>query len=152
MQQQGESPIRSDDGRWEWDGREWHPTPAPTAAPPPPPAPPVGEPGVPVGTWGATPAPDLPTYTGYMDYPAPQTRGGGTAIASLILGVVVLVAWLLPVLGLPIGAAGLICGILGRRSTRRGLAVAGLVMSTIGLVLAVGNGILGVLVRLSGTS
>ncbi|MBO0688937.1 MAG: hypothetical protein J2P40_05095, partial [Candidatus Dormibacteraeota bacterium] len=87
MQQQGQSPIRSDDGRWEWDGREWRPTPAPAAAPPPPP---VREPDVPVGAWGATPAPDLPTYTGYLDSQAPRTRGGGAAIASLILGIVVL--------------------------------------------------------------
>lgn len=153
MHQQGQSPIRSDDGRWEWDGREWRPTPEPAAPPPPPPVGPVGGHDVPVGTWGATPAaPDLATYTGYTDYPAPQTRGGGAAIASLVLGIVVLVAWLLPLLGLPVGAAGLICGIMGRRSARRGMAVAGIVMSVIGLVLAVGNGILGVLIRLGGAS
>jgi hypothetical protein len=138
MHQQGQTPIRSDDGRWEWDGQAWRPLAEPPAPGPPPP---TAERDFPMSTWATSPG------TLYRAAPA---RGGGVAVVSLILGIVSLIAWLFPLLGVPVAAGGLICGILGRRSTRRGMAVAGLVMSVIGLVLGVGNAILGVVLRLSG--
>src|SRR4051812_7524572 len=130
MHQQGPTPIRSDDGRWEWDGQAWRPLPEPPAPAPPPPRP-TAEHDFPMSTWATTSPGTL-----YQDSPP---RGGGVAVVSLILGIISLIAWLFPLLGVPVAAGGLICGILGRRSTRRGMAVAGLVMSVIGLVLGVGN-------------
>ncbi len=65
------------------------------------------------------------------------------AIISLILGIFSLVGWLLPICGLPMSVTGLIFGIVGRDSSRRGMAIAGLVMSIIATVLGVGNAAVG---------
>lgn len=46
-----------------------------------------------------------------------------------------MLTWLLPVFGLAIALIGLILGIVGRGSSRRGMAVAGIVTSFIGLAL-----------------
>jgi hypothetical protein len=66
------------------------------------------------------------------------------AIIGLVTGVLSLVAWLLPICGAPLAIAALVLGFLGRRSSRRGLAIAGMVIGAIGLVLALGNAALGV--------
>lgn len=65
------------------------------------------------------------------------------AIISLIAGLISLVAWLLPVCGLPVALTGLILGIVGRDSSRRGMAIAGIVTSIIGLVLVIGSAAFG---------
>jgi hypothetical protein len=43
-----------------------------------------------------------------------QQSGGGKAIASLVLGLLGILAWLLPLVGLPITLVGLILGIVDR--------------------------------------
>jgi len=59
--------------------------------------------------------------------------GSGQALAGMILGIAGLV---LPFLGVPL--VGLIFSILGMKSTtRKGFAIAGLVMSIIGLVFMI---------------
>jgi hypothetical protein len=124
MSQQPPEPIRSQDGRWEWDGQAWRPvTPIASVSsragePPPPP-------------WAA------------QTQPAAR-GGGGQAVASLVLGILSLVAWLLPIAGIPIAGIGLLLGILGvTRGSRRGMAVAGIVLSAIGLLLSVINAAIG---------
>jgi hypothetical protein len=71
-------------------------------------------------------------------------------IASLVLGIVSLLAWLLPVVGLPVAIAGLVLGILGRRSTSPGIATSGIVTSCIGLGLSLINAIVGAILSLRG--
>jgi hypothetical protein len=83
-----------------------------------------------------------------MILPAPPAvpngqPGAGKATASLVLGLVGLVAWLIPLFGLPISITGLVLGIVGLKSTRRGLAVAGVVLCAIVLVLSVINSAVG---------
>jgi hypothetical protein len=72
------------------------------------------------------------------------------AIASLVLGVVSLLAWLIPVVGLPVSVVGLILGIIGRRSRSRGLALGGIITSSIGIGLSLINAILGAIFALRG--
>jgi hypothetical protein len=72
------------------------------------------------------------------------------AVASLVLGIFSLFAWLLPVAGLPVAIVGLVLGILGRRSLRRGLAMGGIVTSSIGLGLSLINAVLGAILTLRG--
>lgn len=122
--------------------------PVPSAYPPPP-------------SYGAPPYPSqqgqppaLPTYSApnvYMQpapYPygvpipvAPPDPGSGQAVTSLVLGILSTVFAFIPCFGLisfVLGIIGLIMGIFGRKSvTRHGNAVAGIVLSSIGLGLSV---------------
>jgi Na+/proline symporter len=69
---------------------------------------------------------------------APQGNSD-LAIASLVLGIISLLAWLLPILGVPIAVVGLVFGVMSRNSPRRRMAIAGMVMSAIGLLAVVVN-------------
>jgi hypothetical protein len=66
-----------------------------------------------------------------------------TATWAFVLGIASLVAWLLPIVGLPVSAAGLGLGVAGRRSSRRGMAIFAIVLASIGLALTIGNAGLG---------
>lgn len=60
------------------------------------------------------------------------------AIISLVLGIISLPAALFfPIVAVPAGVVGLVLGIIGRRSQSRGVAIAGIVLSSVGLGLAV---------------
>lgn len=125
MGQLGGGRVRSEDGRWEWDGQAWQPVAPPDQSAAPPPGPPPG-------------------YSVYAVLPVVRQGGGGRAIASFVLGLIALLNWLIPpILGLPIAIVGLVLGVTSRDSPRRGLATAGIVLSIIGLVLAVLNAALG---------
>jgi|YelNatPaOPRAMG01_1025707.scaffolds.fasta_scaffold75292_1 hypothetical protein len=87
-----------------------------------------------------------------IDYNAPFAPGSPApiprdhyvmAVVSLILGILSLGAWLLPICGLPMAATGLVLGIVGRESSRRGMATTGLVMSVISLILGIGSAAIG---------
>ena len=68
------------------------------------------------------------------------------AVVSMILGIIGVIAWLLPFLGFPITIAGLVLGIIGLKSQRPGMAIAGLVLCCIFLIATVINSALGFLV------
>ena len=72
------------------------------------------------------------------------------SIVSLVLGTIGLIAWILPVAGVPVGVGGVVCGAKGARSSKRAMGLAGMGMSLACLLLAVGNGILGILVSVRG--
>ncbi len=67
---------------------------------------------------------------------------------ALILGGLGMVAWCLPIIGLPVNMAGLILGLTSLRAPNRMAAVAGVVLSSIGLVLTIVNMILGAILFL----
>ena len=67
----------------------------------------------------------------------------GKAVASMILGIAGLVAWFIPLIGLPITVIGLTLGIISLKSNNRGMATAGIIMSILGLVLTIINGSIG---------
>lgn len=60
-------------------------------------------------------------------------------IASMILGVIGFFTWLMPIWGLPIPIIGLVLGVAGMRLTapNRGMAIAGVIMCSIGLLLSI---------------
>jgi hypothetical protein len=89
--------------------------------------------------------PPLPPYSPYGVPAAPPDRGSGFAIAGLVLGIVSIVAAILPICGFPVSIVGIVMAALGRRSlSRRTMATVGLVLSIIGIVLAVLSAIYGV--------
>lgn len=115
----------------------------PGAYPPPPsygdaPYPPPPGPGTPM--YGA---PNI--YVQPAPYPyvvaAPPDPGAGQAVTSLVLGIISTVFAFIPCFGLiaPVtGIIGLIMGIIGRKSVQRhGMAVTGIVLSSIGIGLSV---------------
>lgn len=72
-----------------------------------------------------------------------QQTGGGNAIASLVLGIIGMIAWYIPLFGAPITIVGLVLGIKGMKSNSRGMAIAGVVLCIIGLVFTIINGAIG---------
>lgn len=75
---------------------------------------------------------------------AQPDRRGGVAIAGFVLGILSILAWLLPICGYPVTIAGIICAAMGLSSTqRRTLAMIGLVLAIIGLLATLGNSIIG---------
>ena len=67
----------------------------------------------------------------------------GRPIASLILGILGLLLWLVPLFGLPATIVGLIFGINALQRQEKGLAVAGVILSVCGLILSIGNAAVG---------
>ncbi len=62
-----------------------------------------------------------------------------TARSSVLCGIVMLAGWVIPLLGLPLGVAGLAMGFTSLSSPRRDLARAGLFLNSLGLGLTVLN-------------
>lgn len=61
------------------------------------------------------------------------------AISSLALGVINLCGWLLPICGLPISILGLTFGVAGMNSSKRWMAIIGVVLCVIGLFAGIVN-------------
>ncbi len=72
-----------------------------------------------------------------------DSKHGSKAIISLVLGCCGIVAWIIPLFGFPVTIAGLILGIMGMKSNRRGIAIAGVVLSILFLILTIGNSAVG---------
>lgn len=64
-------------------------------------------------------------------------------IISLVLGITGLLAWIIPIFGLPIGVTALVFGISGLKKSGRGMAIAGIVLGIICLVLTIINSAIG---------
>ena len=135
------------------------------AAPPaePGPTPPAsGElspfgPSVPPPGAGEAPGPQpppspSPSPTQPPEYEYQRAAGGtdGKALASLILGISSMIVWCCPLIGLPVAGTGLILGIVALKGPSRGMAIAGIVLSVLGLLLALANGILGAILMVAG--
>jgi len=63
----------------------------------------------------------------------------GPAIAALVLGINSLWTFLFPFLGFPVSVVGVIMGIVGYKSSKRGMALAGIILSIIGFVATIIN-------------
>jgi len=82
--------------------------------------------------------------TGMLQFPG----GGdfsytGKALASLVLGIVGLIAWFIPLIGLPVTVVGLILGIIEMPGKGRGMAKVGVILCIIGLILTIINAAIG---------
>lgn len=67
----------------------------------------------------------------------------GKATIGLVLGIIGLVAWFIPLIGAPITIIGLIFSIKGLKSLKRGVAIAGIILSSIGLFATIVNASIG---------
>jgi hypothetical protein len=64
---------------------------------------------------------------------------------SMILGILGILVWPLPYLGFPTNVVGLTLGILGLKRHKKGMAVAGTIMCSMGLTLTIINLTIGLL-------
>ncbi len=76
-------------------------------------------------------------------------NNNGKATAGLVLGIIGMIAWLIPLFGYPVNIVGIILSAIGRKSENKSKATVGLVLSIIGLVLTLGNSIAGVILVLN---
>jgi len=94
-----------------------------------------------------------PNFSNFSMQGHPVNTGGGgsektMAIASLVLGVISLCAWLLPIYGAPLSIIGLVLGFLGMKDqSQKTMAIIGMALCGLTLLLACGNGIAGVLLN-----
>lgn len=118
---------------------EPNPTWQTSGSAPPPPPPSYSMPAASPFANQFTASPGLPP--GVMNQPE---QGRGMAVAGLVLGIISMIAWLIPLFGLPISIVGIVLAALGRRSvSRRTMATVGLVLAIIALVLTLINAVLG---------
>lgn len=89
--------------------------------------------------WDAPHSRVMLTFENRKEIEIEQQTGGGKAIASLVLGIVGMIAWFIPLFGIPITVVGLVLGIKGLKSENKGMAVAGVTLSIIGLVFSIIN-------------
>ena len=90
------------------------------------------------GYAGAVPGPHGPTPPSPYRPPVGPQPSGALAIISFITGLIAFLAGWVPFLGLALGVLGLIFSILAvRKPTLRGLAVAGVVLSTLATVASI---------------
>lgn len=80
-------------------------------------------------------------YSQDAQWQAPEQKG--QSIASLVLGLVGLVAWCIPLIGYPVTIVGIIMGVLGMKKGGRGMAIAGIILSIICLVITIINSVFG---------
>lgn len=84
-----------------------------------------------------------------QDIAEPVVEKKGFSIASLVLGLCGLLAWCIPLFGYPVCITGLVLGILGIKKGGKGMAIAGIALSTITLLITIGNSVLGALMVLN---
>lgn len=87
-----------------------------------------------------------------QQFPAPVAHPStANGAASLVLGIVGMVVWCIPLLGLPVTVIGLTLGIRGLATAGRGMAVAGIALSGIGLFGTIVNAAIGAYQGMTGT-
>lgn len=65
------------------------------------------------------------------------------ATISLVLGIISIIAWLLPLAGYPVTILAIVFGTKGRSSAKKGMATAGMILGIIFLVITCINSVLG---------
>ena len=69
---------------------------------------------------------------------------------GLVLGIIGLVAWLIPIIGAPIVIVGLIYSIKGLKSLKHDMAVVAIVLCSFGLLLTIINASIGAYLGFTG--
>ena len=67
------------------------------------------------------------------------------AVVALVLGIVSIITWLFPIAGYITTIIAIVLGVKGRKSEKRGMATAGMVLGIIFLIITLLNSIIGVL-------
>ena len=83
-------------------------------------------------------------------YQAPVTppEKKGQSIASLVLGICSFIAWLIPLFGYPVSIVGIVMGAMGMKKGGKKMAIAGIICSSIGLLITLINSIAGVIMMM----
>lgn len=100
------------------------------------------------GTPGVYNAPSYSPAPTPNVYTAPQNDKAGLATAAMVVGIISLIAWLIPICGFPLAIGALVLGIMSRQSSKRGQAMAGIIMGGIAIALSAVNAVIGVLLVL----
>ncbi len=83
--------------------------------------------------------PPAPLPPGNPNNLVPPALPSSKPLTALILGVIALIAWIYPYGGMVIAGLGLYLGIKGKNTTKKRLAVTGIILCSIGLVLSLVN-------------
>ena len=97
----------------------------------------------------STPPPAPVEMPSISQPPAPAEKTWA-AITALVLGIINLCGWLLPICGGPIGIAAIIFGILGLKTSKRTMAIIGLVLGGLTLILTIINSVAGAVLFANG--
>lgn len=57
-----------------------------------------------------------------------KSRKPGFGVAALVLGIVGVLAWIIPIIGLPVGIIALVLGIIGLKKSSKGMSIVGIVL------------------------
>ena len=71
-------------------------------------------------------------------------KATGNSIASLVLGLIGVLAWIIPLIGYPVTIIGFILGIVGYNKDKSGTAIAGIILSVLFFIATIISSILGV--------
>jgi hypothetical protein len=95
------------------------------------------------------PSPPAPEFVPYESSDSDGSKEW-IPITALVLGCVNFLSWCIPLCGCPVGVAGIIFGVLGLKSkSKRGFAMAGLIMSIISMLLTIGNAVVGMWMQMN---
>ncbi len=70
------------------------------------------------------------------------------ANGTLILGIISLIAWVIPLFGYPVSIVGIVMGVKALKSEKSTFAKVGLILSCIGLLACLVNSVMGVVLFL----
>ena len=72
----------------------------------------------------------------------PVEKSSAGSVTSLVLGIIGSVAWLVPVVAIPINVVGIVLGAINMKSSKhRGIAISGFVVNIVFLLVAIAKGI-----------
>ncbi len=80
--------------------------------------------------------------------PMMQPEKKGQSIASLVLGICSFIAWLIPLFGYPVSIVGIVMGAMAMKKGGKKMAIAGIICSSIGLLITLINSIAGVIMMM----
>lgn len=81
-----------------------------------------------------------------------NSKKDNQAVTGFILGLVSILAWFIPLFGFPITILGIIFSSLGLKSSKKNLAIAGLVLSIVFLLVTMANSFLGAIMMMENSS
>ncbi len=76
----------------------------------------------------------------------PEKNSSAGATTSLVLGIISSIAWIIPIIGLPITVVGIVLGAINMKSKKhKGMAIAGFVVNIVFLAATLAKGILDII-------
>lgn len=94
---------------------------------------------------GLFPQGGQPQYAGYTRPSYTPTQGGAHATTAMVLGIVSMVTWCIPIIGIPLAITAIVFGAKNINSEERTKAMVGLVLGIVGLLFSIGSIVFSVL-------